>query len=59
MVQVGEIKLLDGGVLGQAQFRREAIGVPGGKPGIEQAGDQGQHRAQSHEQALRTMMPMS
>ena len=51
-VQVGKVELLDGGVFGQAQFRRKAVGIAGGKPGIEQAGDQGQHGAEGHENAL-------
>ena len=52
MIQVGKVEFLHGGVLGQAQFRRKAVGKAGGKPGVQQAGDQRQHRAQGHQPAL-------
>ena len=39
-------------VLAQAQLGAEAIGRPGGKPGVQKARDQGQHGAQSHQPPL-------
>ena len=52
MVQVGKVEFLHGGVLGQAQLGRKAVGEPGGIAGIQQAGDQCQHRAECHQPAL-------
>ena len=52
MVKVGKVEFLHGCILGQAQFGCKAVGKPGRKPGVQQAGDERQHRAQSHQPAL-------
>ena len=48
MVQVAEGVGLHLGVFGLADACAEAIGGPGGVPGVQQPGDQGQHRADGH-----------
>ena len=52
MVQVGKVELLQLAVLSFAQSSGKAVGGAGGKPGVQQAGDQGQHSADDHLAAL-------
>ena len=51
-VKVREVEFLHGGILRQAQLRRKAVGKPRGVPGIEQTGNERQHRAENHQPAL-------
>ena len=52
MVKVGKVELLQLAVLSFAQSSGKAVGGAGGEPGVQQAGDQGQHSADDHLAAL-------